>query len=102
MSTSLLPVSICSFLQLIRSHGVLFVFLRALGHHIVMRGWGRVRALYLEIRLRGRALDHFPNTGTHASLSPLTRDQAKEMADISSEMGGGLISPHSAPSSFPV
>ena len=107
-----MPVSICSFLQLIRSHGALFVFLRGRGITVVMWGWGGVRALYLEIhlrgraldhlhntdihtevRLRGRALDHIQNTDIHTSPSPLARDQAKEMTDVSSEMGGGSPSP---------
>jgi hypothetical protein len=56
-----------------------------------MRGWGGVRALYLEIRLRGRALrlNQLHNTNIHASPSPLAGDQAKGMDDVSSEMGGG-------------
>jgi hypothetical protein len=80
-----LPVSICSFLQLTRSHGVLFVFLRALITGVgwsarpvlrdhVIRGRGGVPALYIEIRLRGRALDHLHNTDIHAGSSPLARD----------------------------
>ena len=102
ISRSLLLVSIFSFLQLIRSHGALFLFLRPRGITGVMRGWGGVRDLYLEIRLRGRALDHLHNTDIHTSPSPLAHDQAKEMAEVSSEMGAGLLPPYSAPASFSV
>ena len=65
-----------------------------------MRGWGGVR----EIRLRGRALrlNYLHNTDIHTSPSPLAHDQAKEMAEVSSEMGAGLLPPHSAPASFSV
>ena len=47
-------------------------------------------ALYLEVRLRGRAvrLNHLHNTSAHIHTSP-SRDQAKGMADVSSKIGWG-------------